>query len=272
MNTGFLKVIKLSAFAFVTLLIFTSNAAATGHYPHVQLSITPNLLWLIGSNFQIAGADAQVGDEIAVFDSGDNLIGAFTVTIVGEYGTLIVDGNIPATAGTDEGAEAGEALTIKVWDESAQREYLPNEIVLTPGPETFGFLPAVLPLEYSDLAQYSLDVAAGSAAATDTGGSGGGGCFIATAAYGSYLDKNVMVLRKFRDNFLLTNKAGRAFVKFYYKYSPPVAGFIQEHNAVRLTTRAVLTPLVYGIKYPVPAFALFGAAALSGVFIMRRRK
>lgn len=70
-----------------------------------------------------------------------------------------------------------------------------------------------------------------------------GGCFIATAAYGSYLDPHVMTLRAFRDRFLLTNPLGTAFVRLYYHYSPPVADFIVRHDSLRFTARICLLPV-----------------------------
>ncbi len=79
---------------------------------------------------------------------------------------------------------------------------------------------------------------------------GGGTCFIATAAYGSYLDPHVKVLRDFRDRYLITNPFGKAFVMFYYKVSPNLANYIKEHETLRIVTRFTLTPIVYGVKYP----------------------
>jgi len=80
--------------------------------------------------------------------------------------------------------------------------------------------------------------------------SSGGGCFIATAAYGSYLQKDVQILRNFRDKYLLTNNLGRNFVRTYYKYSPPIANYIANHKYIRLLVRGILTIIINIFKYP----------------------
>src|SRR3990170_1638777 len=69
------------------------------------------------------------------------------------------------------------------------------------------------------------------------GGGGGGGCFIATAAFGSHMADEVIVLREFRDENLLTNPAGRAFVEAYYWFSPAAAKVIAESETLRQLSR-----------------------------------
>jgi len=85
---------------------------------------------------------------------------------------------------------------------------------------------------------------------SDSGNSSGGGCFIATAAYGSYLQKDVEFLRVFRDKYLLTNKLGKSFVDTYYHYSPPIANYIAQHDYLRTIVRWILTGIIFIIKYP----------------------
>ena len=83
-----------------------------------------------------------------------------------------------------------------------------------------------------------------------------GDCFIATAAYGSYFEPSVLVLREFRDNHLLTNMAGTLFVELYYQYSPPIADFISDREWLRAGVRVSLTPVVYAIQNPLQALLL----------------
>lgn len=110
------------------------------------------------------------------------------------------------------------------------------------------------------------------------GGDGGGGCFIATAAYGSALDAHVGILREFRDRILMDFSAGRAFVDFYYRFSPPIARFIARHDSARAAVRVGLMPLV-GMSWlcvrlepaAVPALLVFSMLFLSGLHASRTR-
>jgi len=121
---------------------------------------------------------------------------------------------------------------------------------------------------------------AGSVTGTGSGGGGGysgvsdsgggGGCFIATAAFGSYLDPHVKGLRDFRDRYLLTNSLGQAFVNYYYRYSPPIADAIKKHESLKAATRWALIPVVYGAEYPYLMAVLLIIPAGIGLACRRR--
>ena len=73
-----------------------------------------------------------------------------------------------------------------------------------------------------------------------------GGCFIATAAYGSPTAEQIDVLREFRDGVLLESAAGSQFVALYYRLSPPIAGFISGNSFLRTVVRELLVdPMVW---------------------------
>ena len=74
-------------------------------------------------------------------------------------------------------------------------------------------------------------------------------CFIATAAYGTATSVKIDKLRRFRDEYLQKSSPGKAFIRFYYENSPPVAGFISEHEALRLMVReGFVEPAVKGSR------------------------
>ena len=99
---------------------------------------------------------------------------------------------------------------------------------------------------------------------------GPGGCFIATAAYGTAMHPHLDGLRNFRDRFMLTNGAGRAMVKFYYRYSPPIADYIAERGWLKTMVRGLLAPIVYTVIYPGQAALLL--IGLGTLVVARRRK
>jgi preprotein translocase subunit YajC len=76
-----------------------------------------------------------------------------------------------------------------------------------------------------------------------------GGCFIATAAYGTPTAEQIDVLREFRDTVLLENTVGSQFVAWYYQFSPPVADFIAGNEFLRTLVREFLVdPIVWVVE------------------------
>ena len=74
------------------------------------------------------------------------------------------------------------------------------------------------------------------------------GCFIATATYGSPLSKEVIVLKKWRDQTLLNTSIGRNFVKYYYIFSPTIANYIRKSNFLKMIMLYILKPIIKLLK------------------------
>ncbi len=81
-----------------------------------------------------------------------------------------------------------------------------------------------------------------------TGDGNGGGCLIATAAYGSEMAHQVQSLREVRDNVVMSTSSGAAFMdgfnQWYYSFSPAVADLERENQAFREAVRAFITPMM----------------------------
>ena len=76
----------------------------------------------------------------------------------------------------------------------------------------------------------------------------GGGCLIATAAFGSEMAPQVQFLREIRDNTVLQTESGFTFMtgfnQFYYSFSPAIADYERENPAFKEAVKITLTPLL----------------------------
>ncbi|MEW6425812.1 MAG: CFI-box-CTERM domain-containing protein [Bacillota bacterium] len=99
----------------------------------------------------------------------------------------------------------------------------------------------------------------------------GSGCFIATAAFGSEFAPAVILLKQFRDEYMLTNPPGRLLVKLYYQYSPEATGYIAGSEPLRALARGLLIPVVgvvFLLLHPWPT--VICAVALLLAWALRR--
>ncbi|MFQ5476895.1 MAG: CFI-box-CTERM domain-containing protein, partial [Nitrosopumilus sp.] len=77
---------------------------------------------------------------------------------------------------------------------------------------------------------------------------GGGGCLIATAAYGTELAPQVQFLREIRDNTVMSTASGTSFMtgfnQLYYSFSPTIADLERENPMFQEAVRAFITPMI----------------------------
>ena len=76
----------------------------------------------------------------------------------------------------------------------------------------------------------------------------GGGCLIATAAFGSEMAPQVQFLREIRDNTVMNTQSGTTFMtgfnQFYYSFSPYVADYERENPIFKEAVKVTLTPML----------------------------
>ncbi|MGY5148772.1 MAG: CFI-box-CTERM domain-containing protein [Candidatus Nitrosopumilus sp. bin_68KS] len=76
----------------------------------------------------------------------------------------------------------------------------------------------------------------------------GGGCLIATAAFGTELAPQVQILREIRDNTIMSTGVGKSFMTgfntAYYSFSPTIADMERENPMFKEVVRVFITPMI----------------------------
>ena len=91
--------------------------------------------------------------------------------------------------------------------------------------------------------------ASGFGSDTDTGG---GGCLIATATFGSELEPQVQQLRELRDHKLMNTESGKGFMSsfndVYYSFSPVIADYERENPVFKEIVKIAITPMISSLS------------------------
>jgi len=107
--------------------------------------------------------------------------------------------------------------------------------------------------EWTDVSTFSKNASTESVKETTSVKSGnGGGCLIATAAYGSEMSPQVQLLREIRDNQLMNTESGSAFMSafnnVYYSFSPVIADMERENPMFKEVVKVGLTPMINSLS------------------------
>ncbi|MCM8830223.1 MAG: choice-of-anchor D domain-containing protein [Candidatus Omnitrophica bacterium] len=225
-----------------------------------------------GNKIYIRTGEPSIAVEPKTLEFGDVLVGqdkSLTLNIINTSSQIVrVTGTIEGEDADEFGIVGSSVIDIGVGEI--------GNLNIKFTPKSAGQKSATLRLSYIGLGlqEYVLVPLTGTGIAEGGGGDGGGGgCFIATAAFGSPLHRCVGILRTYRDSVLLKNKAGKAFVEWYYIHSPAVARMIEKSPGLRIFVRIFLIPvicIVWLIINGLLPYIIFGAA-ISGILIARKK-
>ena len=186
-----------------------------------QIGGVPNTLGILSEIIHGGFAHSVVADtavEVQLTAASDSAFVDYAGTSpVGQI-MVTIDGTQLDPAAIEE-LSFGSGLTLQL---PALALGSKTVLVTNPGGQTGSFLLSV--------------VAAGSGSNPATANN----CFVATAAYGDYSAREVVALRRFRDQYLQASAAGREVIDWYYTHGPSGAAFLLQHESLRKATRVAL--------------------------------
>ena len=242
--------------AVLALSLLSYGISGAAYAADAPISVETN------KEFYVEGATIIISGLVSVYDGTNDV----TVIITSPNGNIVTVAQIPpssdgsySTSVTAGGMMKDEGdYTVKVkWGAQS------NDIVFsyagsgtgavpsTPQPEAE---PEQVSVDEEPVIEESAQPVCGSGTVLKNGlcvpeeKSSGGGCLIATAAFGSELAPQVQFLREIRDNTVLQTQSGSAFMigfnQFYYSFSPTIADYERENTAFKETVKIAITPML----------------------------
>ncbi len=272
----------LSASGAITAVVGGSGSntitatLAAGSTQLVALSCTAGLPTGASCGFSPVNGNPTFSSALTITTTGATPVGSTTVTVTGTGGgvtrtttfTLTVnapsfDFSLSATPGTQSVARGGSttyAITVTLTSGSA------SPVTLSASGLPAGVSASFSPASGTPTFASTLTVSTSASAVpgtypftiTATGGAPAvtkttivsltirGLCLIATAAYGSELSDQVIFLRTFRDDRVMSTMAGSEFMTsfnaWYYSFSPTIAAQVDSGGLNRAALQAFLYP------------------------------
>ena len=241
-------------------------AEISGKAPNIYAMSAYDTIWALGLSILEAGST----DTAAV-------VSAMPTVLEGYSGAL---GKIVLNEAGDMGEATYDIYSVKdsVWTligsyDSASDTLVLDDVVMEDD--------AMMEKE-GDAMMEEEDGAAMEGEDDSAGPDDGGGCLIATAAYGSELAPQVQFLREIRDDTLLSTASGMSFMtgfnQFYYSFSPAIADLERENAIFRDAVRVAITPGIYALNImvladhnsdvSVMAFSLLSIMAVAGIYVV----
>ena len=234
-----------------------SDAASAAVEP---LSVTTN------KEFYVAGATITISGFVKDFDTSDPMKSSdVTITIFAPNGNLVTvaqitpssDGNYSTTVKAGGMMKDDGDYTVKAkWGAQSNQivfKFSGSSAAAEPEAEPAAE-PEAEPAAEPEAEPEATQPVCGPGTVLKNGlcvaeqQQGGGGCLIATAAFGSELAPQIQFLREIRDNTVLQTESGTSFMagfnQFYYSFSPAIADYERENPAFKEAVKLTLTPLL----------------------------
>ena len=248
--------------AIVTLSLLSSGISSAVFAAAEPISVTTNKEWYAD------GATITISGEVKDFDSSDPMKSSdVTVVIIAPNGNIVTVAQVPPSADGSYSTtimaggmihDEGDYIIKVKWGAQA------NDIMFefggstgAPPPEPEEQEPTIIEATEEPDAEPETEPSMtqpicgpGTVLKNNVcvAGEQGGGCLIATAAFGSEMAPQVQFLREIRDGTVLQTQSGSAFMtgfnQFYYSFSPVIADYERENIAFKEAVKITITPML----------------------------